>query len=207
MLRTIVTSTPITTRVAGEPLSEVLAGEPFEVLELARGHAWGVSPVDGSVGFVASDALGPFIEATHIVSCPSAGALPLGTRLACDQTNASPLGVTLPDFVTVAETLATGRVPAVAGGRSGAGVDPAGLVFLCLSLAGVPAPRFVDLQAAQLGHLVADSAPVLRGDLVFFGDGVGIATGADTLVHVGADHVEIIGLDALGEVALRRRLP
>lgn len=35
------------------------AGEPFEVLELAGGYAWGVAPEHGVVGYVDADALAP----------------------------------------------------------------------------------------------------------------------------------------------------
>lgn len=206
VLRTVLQRTPITTRVAGEPLSEALAGEPFEVLELARGHSWGVSSVDGTVGFVATNALGPYVAATHVVN-RSSRALPLGTRTSIRRADTTPLGVSTSDFVAIAESLAADRVPTVSGGRSGAGVDAAGLVFLCLSLAGVPAPRFTDLQATKLGHLVAESSPILRGDLIFSGDSVAIATGAGTVIYAGAVCVELVDIAALGAIALRRRLP
>jgi hypothetical protein len=204
VLRSVGRRAPLTARVGGEPLSEVLGGEPFEVLELANGHAWGISPVDGAVGFVAIDALGPYAAATHIVTCPAADAPPLGTRLMSEAANATPLAATIPDFGSVAEALV--GAPHVPGGRSGAGVDAGGLVFLALSLAGVPAPRFADLQAASLGHTIDPGAPVLRGDLLFTGDGAAIATGADHAVRTGADGVELIPIADL-TVTLRRRLP
>lgn len=179
VLRSVVRDAPLLTSVGGQPLSEIRVGEAFEVLELSREHAWGASPVDGAVGFVPIDALGAFSDA--------------------DLPEVAPVD----DFVTVAEDLI--GTPAVAGGRSSAGTDAGGLLFYAFSRAGIRVPRFVDLQAT-IGHSVGEDAPMLRGDLIFFGDAVGIVTGADHVITV-SDTVERVAIAALGDIAARRRLP
>ena len=45
--------------LGADVISQLDAGEPFEVLELAGGHAWGVAPQHGVVGYVDADALTP----------------------------------------------------------------------------------------------------------------------------------------------------
>lgn len=219
VLRTAVAHASLSATFGGEPLSEILPGEGFEVLELSGGQAWGMSAVDGAVGFVAVEALDAPFEATHIVRVPMAGDLPMGTRLSADQAAAAdpvtiqPLGMPVGDFVTMAESLV--GAPARAGGRSGAGVNCTGLVFLTLSLAGIRAPRFADLQAASLGHAVGDDAPMLRGDLLFFADHAAIVADSDTAIHVDAageqvvreSIASIIEGGAFGPLTVRRRLP
>lgn len=202
--------TPLFAVIGGAPLSELLGGESFDVLELSQGFAWGVGRVDGAVGFVAVSALDAPIAASHIV-CGDGAGLPIGTRLDADAAarlpsdDVRPLDTPAMDFATLAEALV--GVPAMAGGRSGAGVDAAGLVVLVLSLAGIRAPRFVDLQARDLGHAVDAGAPVLRGDLIFGGGGVAIALDDSHAVRVGETAVERVSIDALGPVDVRRRLP
>lgn len=202
--------------------SELLAGEAFEVLELAGTQAWGVCTVDGSVGHVDAAALVPAIEATHIVCTRDADGLPMGSRIAGEEQDdrlvfaggsvaldaVRPIAAPVADFVALAEALA--GVPTIPGGRSGAGVDCTGLVFVTLSLAGIPAPRFLDLQAGHLGHAINDGAPMLRGDLIFFDDHVAIAADGSHVIHAAADAVTrepLAAVTAYGPVTGRRRLP
>lgn len=214
-------------------LSEILPGETFEVLEIARGAAWGICPVDGCVGFVPVEALGASVTATHMVTAIAARAtgrsgaevLPMGARVAGTpdgdllHTDAGdlaladlrPLDQPLADPVSVAEALVA--VPATPGGRSGAGVDGAGLVFLSLLLAGRAAPRFSTHQANTLGVALADDIPLTRGDLVFFAAHVAMMVDAAHAIHAppgGTVTVEPLALlvdgDAFGPVMARRRL-
>ncbi|MFV0625352.1 NlpC/P60 family protein [Sphingomonas sp. ac-8] len=215
--RTAGRNTPVLAR-AGEPetvLSEVLAGESFDVLEVSGDYLWGVSPIDGSVGFVAADAFTAFWTPTHIVAVRTAmvhgrasldsatlAALPMGTCVAASPAGESlcevdggyvgsdalmPLGGLSSDVAAIAEQLV--GVPARAGGRSGAGLDAAGLVFLSLHLAGKSAPRFCDLQAATVGTACSDADPFERGQVLFFDDHAAILVDAQTAVHVDADSV------------------
>ena len=79
---------------------------------------------------------------------------------------------------------------------------------MTLHLAGIRAPRFVDIQARTLGHPVSADAPVLRGDLLFpDSGGVVVATDDRAVIRVGETVVESVTIDALGPIAVRRRLP
>ncbi|URW76445.1 C40 family peptidase [Sphingomonas donggukensis] len=208
--RNAVTRAPLLAAHGGDPVSEVLQGERFDVLELSHGYAWGMNAVDGAVGFVAMDALGAPFDATHVVCAPKA-ALPMGSRLSAGQADGfdaaaiRPLEAPAKDYVALAESLV--GTPVVAGGRSSAGIDGAGLVSLALSLAGIRAPRFADIQADTLGHAVDADAPVLRGDLLFHGGDVAIAIGESTAIHAGAETVARSDIAALGPIDVRRRLP
>ena len=45
-------ATPLTDKASGgEPVSALAVGDRFELLELAGGHAWGVAPGPGLVGY------------------------------------------------------------------------------------------------------------------------------------------------------------
>lgn len=201
---------PILAAHGGEPISEILPGESFDVLELSHGYAWGVAGVDGTVGFVAMDVLDTPVQPTHVVCAPG-GDVPVGTRLTNEQADrldpaiVRPLDALPKDFVAIAESL-TGT-PAVAGGRSSAGVDAGGLVSLVLSLSGTKTVRFVDIQARELGHVVSDSAPVLRGDLIFTETDVAIATDGTHAIHVDDAGVARVALADLGPIMTRRRMP
>ena len=120
--------------------------------------------------------------------------------------DATPIGAKAADPAAVAEAMAAAAVPLLPAGRSGAGVDPAGLIFLSFALAGVVVPRFLDLQAQRLGDAVTADAPILRGDLLFSDDGVAIACDGETAVRVGSHHVERVGIAMLGEITVRRRV-
>jgi cell wall-associated NlpC family hydrolase len=236
--RTAGRSTPILARAGAREsvLSEVLAGEPFDALEISGNHIWGASPIDGSVGFVEADAFTAFWAPTHIVAIRAAkvralpsldsqavGTLPMGSCVAATPSGDSafevdggyvdadallPLDGLSLDIATVAERLI--GAPARAGGRSGAGLDSAGLVFLSLKLAGIPAPRFLDLQSAELGMNLAETAPFVRGQILFFADDAAIVTDRDNAVHVATSGVARAPVSALVSThgaILRRRQP
>ncbi len=217
-------------------LSEVLAGETFEILELASDYAWGVSTVDGVVGYVTAEALGEPIDSDHIVVVPVAevrgeadphapviARLPMGSRIAASGDGAlraisggyvlaeacRPIDEPANDFVAIAEGLI--GVPTVPGGRSGAGVDSTGLVFLSLAMAGIQAPRFCGLQRSDLGRDVAQGEALRRGDLVYFDDHVAIMVDGETAIHADAEAVkqaplqQIVAQGGYGEILARRR--
>lgn len=210
-----------------QPLSEVLPGEQFEVLEHGRDRAWGIA-ADGSVGYVAFSALGPVAEPTHIVGSRiadprTAGTpLPMGARVGgivaggvleaesgtYDLIDLRPLDRVAADPVAVAESL-TGT-PYRPAGRSGAGVHCSGLVYLAMTQAGRPCPRFRDGQA-EMGEAVADDAVLQRGDVIVFADHVGLMTDADTLIHVTPSGVtseplaSVAATDQWGAIIARRR--
>ncbi|HET9428017.1 MAG TPA: NlpC/P60 family protein [Allosphingosinicella sp.] len=178
----------------GDPVSELLPGEMFAVLEYAGGWAWGYCGGDRVVGYVEAIALTDPVPATHIVcekSAPVAADdritsavlahLPMGSLLFGEE-HGSCLSTELgcvssshlrriddhdEDPVVVAERLM--GVPYLPGGRSLNGLDGAALVQLSLSLCGIKAPRLAD-QQRQIGVEIDEAAPLRRGDLVV-GDG------------------------------------
>ena len=216
--------------------SEVLAGEPFDALEFSGDHIWGVSPVDGSVGFVDANAFTAFWAPSHIVAVRSAkvralpsldsngvGELAMGSCVAAIPSGESafevdggyveaeallPLDDLSLDVATAAERLV--GAPARPGGRSGAGLDGAGLVFLSLQLAGVEAPRFLDLQSTQMGMNLGETAPFVRGQILFFQDHASVVVDAQNAVHVGATAAVRVPIAALIDThgpIIRRRQP
>lgn len=235
--RTAGRSTPVLAQagVLESVRSEVLAGEPFDALEFSGNHIWGVSSVDGSVGFVDADAFTAFWTPTHIVAVRSAkvralpsldsnsvGELAMGSCVAALRSGESafevdggyvdadallPLDVLSLDIAAAAERLV--GAPARPGGRSGAGLDAAGLVFLSLQLAGIEAPRFLDLQSAEMGMNLADTAPFVRGQILFFQNDAAVVLDAQNAVHVGATGVERAPMAALiathGPIVRRRQ--
>lgn len=231
--RTVGRTTPILDAVAGSASSQALAGEPFDVLEFTSTHGWGRSPIDGAVGFVARDSLVEQFDVSHVVIVASAAlhadpstarplplTLPMGARVAATPVNDDwcevdggyvaatallPLSDATGDAIALA--LALRGVPAIDGGRSGNGVDAAGLVFLTASLAGMPPPRFLDLQANEFGTPLAEGDTLRRGDLLFFADHAVLLVDADTAIHAdGTVRCEpVAALDRFGPVTARRR--
>lgn len=215
------------TKDGAAPISEVLPGERFDVLEHGRERAWGIA-ADGAVGYVSFDALGPVGTPTHAVAAriaePRGGgtALPMGARVsghlaggsletgagAYDIVDLRPIGRAPRDAVAVAESLV--GAPHKPGGRSGAGLHCTGLVYLAVTEAGDPCPRFLDGQAA-LGQPVADGATLEPGDLVVFADHVALVADGDTVIHatpagvVREPLVQVIDGGAWGPVIARRR--
>ncbi|WP_431470534.1 C40 family peptidase [Sphingosinithalassobacter sp. LHW66-3] len=200
-----------------DPISEILPGERFEILELAHDQGWGICTADGAVGYVPDAAFGDLVEPTHIVQLiaapvssdphpdsPKLWTLPMGARVVADAAehgfhalaeggfvaDSALRGVDEPftDPVEVAEMLV--GVPVRPGGRSGAGVDAGGLIHLALAMAGISAPRFCDLQAQALGAPLEDERACTRGDLVFFAGHAAILADAETAIH--ADTAEVV---------------
>lgn len=163
-----------------EILSELLPGERFDVLEYNGGLAWGMGCADGVVGFVPDSALGPY----HADEPPA----------------------NIPDYVAASEQLI--GTPALPGGRSEAGVNCSGLLFLVLTRSGIKSPRFCDLQRT-LGKELDPEMTLQRGDLIFYDDHAAIMRSDAEAVHV-TDAVRIDDLPAIqdrfGPIVSRRRL-
>ena len=225
--------TAITDAPDGMPLSQILPGEPFDVLEFTATHGWGRSPIDGAVGFVARDRLIELFDVSHIVAVahavvhadpstfrPLPLSLSMGSRVAATPANGDWYevdgGYVAADALqalsadtgdAVDHALRLRGVPHETGGRSGGGVDAAGLIFLTGALAGSPPPRFLDLQAEHYGAPLAEGDTLRRGDLLFFEDHVAMLVDADTAIHVD----EVVrcepraALDRFGPIRARRR--
>jgi hypothetical protein len=181
-----------------EPVSQLLPGERFAVLDITAGWAWGYCLLDHRVGYVEAIELSDPLEPTHIVceahapvqtcgdplSTPIAH-LPMGARLHGDVRGAMLQieGGCIPlsylrridecedDAVAVAQRLL--GTPYLRGGRSAHGIDCSGLVQLSLQLCGVPCPRDTADQRS-LGSALPEDAPLTRGDLLFCDDHVGL---------------------------------
>ncbi len=168
---------------------QLLFGEAFDVLEIDRGHAFGLAPRDGYVGYVAAgaltDAAAPThrvaARATHVYTAPDIktgeiATLSLGSRVAVADDGAplarlatggfvpavhlAPLDRPEPDPVAVAERLL--GTPYLWGGNSAFGIDCSGLVQIAALACGLPCPGDSDLQAAALGTATPRDAP-MRG--------------------------------------------
>jgi cell wall-associated NlpC family hydrolase len=95
-------------------------------------------------------------------------------------------------------------------------LDCSALVQLALQAGGVSAPRDSSPQASELGDLLADDAPLMRGDLIFWKGHVGIMLDANILLHANAYHMQVASEnlhDALpritreaGDITARRRI-
>lgn len=110
-----------------------------------------------------------------------------------------PVGDHAADYVAVAETLID--TPYLWGGSSAFGLDCSGLVQLAMRLAGRPAPRDSDMQAAMLGEAF-QPAPgycgMRRGDLVFWKGHVAVMTDADNMIHANG-HTMLVSREPLRE--------
>jgi cell wall-associated NlpC family hydrolase len=181
-----------------QPVSELLPGEGFAVLDLSAGWAWGYCIADRRVGYVEAIELAEPLEPTHIVVEAQAPiqatrdplaatltCLPMGSRLHGDVRGASlefeggfvplsylrPVGEHEEDPVAVAQRLL--GAPYRPGGRTSHGLDCAALVQLSLQLCGIDCPRDTQEQRT-LGQPLPEGAPLKRGDLLFCDDHVGM---------------------------------
>ena len=223
-----------------EAVSQLLYGEAFAVLDIAGNHAWGYCASDNYVGYIAADALGDAVKTTHqidtrgalifaepSIKSPIVMRLPMGAQITaqdCEHENfmqteggfvhkrhASPVGKAQADSADLARKLM--GAPYLWGGRSGDGLDCSGLVQMVLGLQGIEAPRDSDQQQV-LGQEVADNAPLLRNDIIFFPGHVGIMGDDKNLIHANAHWMQVVEepLDDVvariedGGITARRRL-
>jgi cell wall-associated NlpC family hydrolase len=213
--RTALTAAPLrAATAAGAPiLSELLPGDPFELFELSQTVAWGRSLVDGIVGYVDAATLGDAATPTHRViehpallreapdhNAVTLAAVPLGSRIASlgergeylltaggyiAKSSVRGIDQGVEGGVIAAAALLVGT-PIRDGGRSGAGVDANGLIFLVHDLAGSAVPRLGDALTAALA---TTGAAQQAGNIVLFGAHPAIAVQGGDAVHAGTDRV------------------
>lgn len=206
-------------------VSQILHGEPFEILDRAGDWAWGKTANDGYVGYTPIATLGSPPAASHRVTarealifiCPDIKApvvarWSLGALFSGEQRDgflqvgqgfvnarqAARLGGTT-DPIEVATRLI--GAPYLWGGRGAGGIDCSGLVQLALSFAGIAAPRDSDQQRG-LGNEISGGAPLQRGDLIFFPGHVGLMISAEKIIHATAHWMAVV-IEPLGQVVAR----
>lgn len=190
-------------------------GESFTVYETRPdGLAWGQSELDGYVGYVRAEGLGPAradgrratalsshlyaeasIKARTVSGVPFLADLEiLGEEGAFARAPAGRLPLQhLAPIVGDAAAVAARFVgaPYLWGGRSARGLDCSALVQLSLLATGTAAPRDSDMQAALTGRALPEEAAAARGDLVFWRGHVGMMLDPDTVIHANAHHMAV----------------
>lgn len=196
------------------PVSALMHGEEFAVLDIAGEWAWGYCLHDDYLGYLRFADLGDDFTATHVVSAPATllvaapsikapvlARYPMGARIVCGE--ASDCGKFFASeggWVPVVHLSAVGQVEASPadlaekligtpyswGGRGGNALDCSGLVQLVFGLKGISAPRDADMQQAGFGEDLPEGEALQRGDLVFFPGHVGIMADGENVIHANA---------------------
>jgi cell wall-associated NlpC family hydrolase len=207
--------------------TQLIYGEPVDVLENKKGWAWVQSARDGYVGYLRSENLiapkgdtspthrvmnvgtfvygGPNMKSTPKHSL-SFGSLLRVVSMKDDFAELSTGGFVPTQHISpidfhaedpVAEAFRFLGVPYLWGGRSHLGIDCAGLVQLVLQACNIKSPRDSDLQEKSLGKPI-DREQVRSGDLVFFRDHVGLMVDETTMIHAN-DRAMAVSIDDLDE--------
>ncbi|MFM2020327.1 MAG: hypothetical protein RJB02_35, partial [Pseudomonadota bacterium] len=193
------------------PVSSLMHGEEFAVLDVAGEWAWGYCLHDDYLGYLRFADLGDDFTATHMVSAPATllvatpsikapvlARYPMGAQIVCGEASEcgkflaceggwipsvhlSEPGKVEGSPADLAEKLV--GVPYSWGGRSGNALDCSGLVQLVFGLKGIKAPRDADMQQAGFGEELSEDEALQRGDLVFFPGHVGIMADESNLIH------------------------
>jgi len=193
------------------PVSSLMHGEEFAVLDVAGEWAWGYCLHDDYLGYLRFADLGDDFTATHMVSAPATllvatpsikapvlARYPMGAQIVCGE--ASECGKFLAcegGWIPIVHLSEPGKVegspadlaeklvgvPYSWGGRSGNALDCSGLVQLVFGLKGIKAPRDADMQQAGFGEELSEDEALQRGDLVFFPGHVGIMADESNLIH------------------------
>ena len=212
------------------PVSALMHGEEFAVLDIAGDWAWGYCLHDDYLGYLRFADLGDDFTATHVVSAPATllvmepsikapvlARYPMGARIVCGEASECGKFVASENgWVPVRHLSAVGKVegapadlaerligvPYSWGGRSGDALDCSGLVQLVFGLKGVAAPRDADMQQAGFGEELAEGEALQRGDLVFFPGHVGIMADEANLIHANASAMAV-SVEPLEKAAAR----
>jgi hypothetical protein len=212
------------------PVSALMHGEEFAVLDIAGDWAWGYCLHDDYLGYLRFADLGDDFTATHVVSAPATLLLatpsikspvlaryPMGAQIVCGEpsecgkflaceegwvpkVHLSAIGGVDGSPADLAEKLL--GVPYSWGGRGGNALDCSGLVQLVFGLKGIKAPRDADMQQAGFGEALGDRDVLQRGDLVFFPSHVGIMADGENLIHANAAAMAV-SVEPLGAAAAR----
>jgi cell wall-associated NlpC family hydrolase len=202
--------------------TEALFGETVTIYDESEGWAWAQLARDQYVGYLPGAALGAPAEPTHRVATlrthaypgsaiklPPRMALSLGAQLRIVRQDGdfsvsedglylwsrsvAELSANEPDWVAVAERFI--ETPYLWGGRTSEGIDCSGLVQTALMAGGIASPRDSDMMEASLGKRIAlddPTAPLARGDLIFWKGHVGIMRDPVTLLHANGWHMKTV---------------
>ena len=202
--------------------TEALHGESVTVYDEQDGWAWAQLKRDQYVGYLPAAAVGAPSAPTHRVAAlrthaypgpaiklPPRMALSLGAQLTIVgregdfavsddglylwSRSLAELSAQEPDWVAVAELFL--ETPYLWGGRTSEGIDCSGLVQTALMAGGIASPRDSDMMEAGLGEPIAiddPTAPLARGDLVFWKGHVGIMRDPATLLHANGWHMKTV---------------
>ena len=194
---------------ASAPLgSQLLSGETVTVYDETDAWAWVQNGADGFVGYVTAESLTNQVhDTTHRLTAlrsflfpePDIKAPPLDTLTIAGQVAVVGERGRFSELATALRFLGT---PYLWGGKCSLGLDCSGLVQVVLALAGIPAPRDSDMQAGSLGEPLAESAPLRRGDLVYFPGHVAIALDDTNVVNANAWHLQVT-TEPLADVVAR----
>ena len=210
---------------------QLLHGERFDVLDVAEGHAFGMSAKDGYVGHVALAALGPAPEPTHAVAArrahlypepdlkrPPVAALSFGARLAADPSGRwaetawrgarafVPAMHLRPIDAPMEDPAGVAErllgAPYLWAGNGADGLDCSGLVQAALLACGIDCPGDSDQQEARVGTPLPEGAALRRGDLIFWAGHVAIALDAERIVHANA-HAMAVAIEGTTQAVAR----
>ncbi len=212
------------------PVSALMHGEEFAVLDVAGEWAWGYCLHDNYLGYLRFAELGDDFDATHIISAaatllvtepsikaPVLARYPMGARIVCGEPSecgkylACENGFIPLVHLSEVDKVATSPAdlaeqligtPYSWGGRGGDAIDCSGLVQLVFGLNGVSAPRDADMQQADFGEELAEGEALQRGDLVFFPGHVGIMADSENIIHANA-HWMAVAVEPLADAAAR----
>ena len=216
--------------------TEALFGEAVTVYDAREGWAWAQLERDQYVGYLPGATLGEPSAPTHRVAAlrthaysgpaiklPPRMALSLGAQLRIVRQDGdfsvsedglylwsrsvAELSANEPDWVAVAERFI--ETPYLWGGRTSEGIDCSGLVQTALMAGGIASPRDSDMMEASLGKRIAlddPTAPLARGDLIFWKGHVGIMRDPVTLLHANGWHMKTVSellAQARGRIAAK----